>query len=118
MRKVKWRWDYGVYMPFCPYCDEPAYEEDHCVFCKKTYKWVEGKYKPTVIEEGEYTVVQSTNNHIQVYKEGRMVMHSSCTKKKSEQELREMIGLYEDICRYPVRADDEENLNDDNRTNH
>ena len=92
MKKVKWRWDMGVYVPFCPYCDELAYEEDHCVFCGKKYKWVEGEYKPTVVvgQDG-YTAVQSTNNHIIVYKDDQMVMHSSCDVKKTEDELREHI---------------------------
>lgn len=26
MKEIVWRCEYGVYVPFCPYCDEPAYE--------------------------------------------------------------------------------------------
>ena len=90
IKKVNWQWDYGVYMAFCPYCNEPVYEKDKCVFCGKPYKWVEGKFKPTEIEHQGYTIVQSTDNHILVYnKDGHMVYHASCTKKLTEDELKE-----------------------------
>ncbi len=97
IKKVKWKWDYGVYVPFCPYCDEPAYEKEGCVFCKKPYQWVEGEYKPTEVTQGEYTVVQATNNHISIYKNGEFVFHASCTKKKTEEELLGFIKFYEDM---------------------
>ena len=87
MKKVKWRCDLGVYVPLCPHCNELAYEKDKCVFCGKEYEWVEGKRKETIIEYGEYTIVQATNNHISIYKNGRLIYHASCTKKKSEEEL-------------------------------
>ena len=93
MKKVNWRWDMGVYVPFCPHCDELAYDETHCVFCGKKYKWVDGEIKPTVVEHGEYTIVQCTNNHIQVYRDGRMVMHSSCTSKLTEEELKQHVDF-------------------------
>lgn len=85
--KVNWRWDMGVYVPFCPYCDELAYEKDHCVFCNREYEWVEGEHKSTIVEVGEYIVVQATNNHIHIYKDGRIIGHVSCTKKMTEDEL-------------------------------
>ena len=88
MKKVDWHWDWGVYVPLCPYCGELAYEEDHCIFCKKRYKWVDGKYKPTIVEHEGYVAVQSTNNHITVYKDDKMVIHSSCRVKKTEEELK------------------------------
>ena len=97
MKKVKWTWDFGVYVPLCPYCNELAYEQDHCVFCGKKYEWVEGKHKPTVVEHNGYTIIQCTNNHIQIYKDGRIVMHASCTKKMTEDELREQVAFLEDI---------------------
>ena len=97
MKKVKWKWDMGVYVPLCPYCNEPAYEEDHCVFCGKKYEWVEGKHKPTVVEHNGYTIIQCTNNHIQIYKDGRIVMHASCTKKMTEEELKQQVAFLEDM---------------------
>lgn len=95
--KVKWRWDMGTYVPFCPYCNELAYEKGHCVFCNNQYEWVVGKHKPTTVTVGEYTVVQCTGKHIYIYKGSHMAFHASCTKKKTEDELREFVGFYERI---------------------
>lgn len=87
MEKVVWKWDYGVYVPFCPYCNEPAYDKNECLFCGKPYEWVEGEFQPTEVKRGEYTVIQSTNNHIGVYKSGQLVSHINCSEKKTEEEL-------------------------------
>lgn len=92
--KVNWKWDYSVYVPFCPYCDEPAYDKNCCCFCGEEYEWVEGEFKPTTVEQGDYTVVQSTNNHISIYKGDDLVSHISCTKKCAETELK---GLIKDL---------------------
>lgn len=106
MKKVKWRWDMGVYVPFCPYCDELAYEEDHCVFCKKKYEWVD-KSKERKVIVGEYTVVQASNHHITIVKDGRMVYHASCTKKKTDEELKEHVVFYERLVRKDEEYKDE-----------
>ena len=98
MKKVKWRWDCGCYVPFCPYCGEVAYEEDRCVFCDKEYKWVD-KNKMQSVTVGEYAVVQSSNNHVYVYKNGRMVFHSSCDKRKSKRKLKEFVKFYEQFTK-------------------
>lgn len=50
-KEVVWEGTYGTgyvegagfcenlkYFPMCPYCNEYAYEDDKCVFCKKPYK--------------------------------------------------------------------------------
>lgn len=89
MKKVNWHWDYGYYMPFCPHCNEPAYEQDHCVFCGKRFKWIEGKHKPSVVEHNGYKAVQGTGNDIVVYdEEGEPIMYSSCARKYTERELK------------------------------
>ena len=93
-KKIKWRWEYGVYGCFCPYCNEWAYEKDHCVFCGKPYEWVEPKHKETIIKQGKYTIVQATNNHISIYKSGEFVYHASCTEKKTEEELIKHLEFY------------------------
>ena len=94
MKKIKWRWEDDLYMDFCPYCDEPAYEKDKCVFCGKPYKWVEPKYKETIVQEGEYTIVQATNKHVHIYQNGEFVFHAQCTKRYTEQELRDYLRRY------------------------
>ena len=45
----------------------------------------------TQVEYDGYKAIQATNHHIMVYKDGRIVMHSSCDVKKTEDELREHI---------------------------
>ena len=93
MKKVKWRWDMGCYMSFCPYCGEPAYGEGGCVFCHREYKWVD-KSKDRSVKVGEYTVVQCSNKHIHIYKGEHMVLHASCTKRKSKRQLKKMVDFY------------------------
>ena len=51
--------------------------------------------KSKTVEYGEYTVKQSTNNHVAVYKNGRMVMHCQCDKPMTDDELLSYIGFYE-----------------------
>lgn len=97
--KIIWRWDYGVYMPFCPYCDEVAEiaegKTEKCRWCNGLIEWVEPKHKPTVVQVGDYTVVQSTNKHISIAdKDGKMIYHAQCNKKQTEEELRGMVDLY------------------------
>ena len=93
MKKVKWKWDLGCYIPLCPYCNEFAIEQDHCVFCEKEYKWVD-KSKERIVTVDDYTIVQTSNKHIQVYKGERMVLHASCTKRMSKRKLKK----YADLC--------------------
>lgn len=98
VKKVIWRWDYGVYMPFCPNCDDILYvPEKACRSCKQAIEWTEPKYKETVVEIDEYTVVQATNNHISIYENGKFVFHASCRKKMTETELKDMVEIYKSL---------------------
>lgn len=56
------------------------------------------KHKETIIEQGEYTIVQATNNHISLYKNGGFVMHINCSKKMTEEELLKQIDFYEKMA--------------------
>ena len=99
MKKVEWRRWYGdILYPFCPYCGEFAYEKDHCVFCEKEYKWVQRGRKGRVVTVGEYTVVQTSNNHISITKGDRMVYHAQCTKRLSKRKLKKQVAFYETLC--------------------
>jgi hypothetical protein len=95
MEKVKWRWDMGCYIPFCPYCGEPAYEKDKCSFCGREYEWVEGKHQPTKVTVGEYTIIQTTGKSIYLIKGEKVIAHMSCSKKMSEDELRRLFDRYD-----------------------
>lgn len=98
-KKVKWQKEWGDFVPVCPYCNEWAYEMDHCVFCDKPYKWYEpkGLPKPTVVEQDGYRVVQATNNHISVFKDDVLVLHSSCKVKRTKDELIEHLEMVKRI---------------------
>lgn len=50
--------------------------------------------KTTEIKHGEYTAAQASNNHLYIYKDGRLVLHAQFSKKMSEEELREKIDFY------------------------
>lgn len=97
IKKVIWEteFDSEEKYPFCPYCKEFAYEKDHCVFCGKAYEWVEGEESNTVVEVGEYTIVQTPGKHIHLIKGDKLVMHAQCTKKLTEEELKEEIKRFE-----------------------
>ena len=44
------------------------------------------------IEHMGYVVCQSNyNNHVTIYKDGHMVMHSQCSERKADKELRAMV---------------------------
>ena len=108
IKEIQWHWEYGLYLPTCPYCNEPAYEKDRCVFCEKEYKWVESEIKDTVVTVGDYTVVQLSNNAIYVLKGEAIAMHASCAKKMTEDELKEMVAHYEDICNTNIDEEEED----------
>ena len=36
-RPVNWRHEYGSVFPFCPACDEFAYDQRRCVFCGQPF---------------------------------------------------------------------------------
>ena len=94
MKDVIWRWDYGLCMPFCPYCDEPAYDEEQCFSCGRKYNYTESPVKNTRVEVGEYTIIQLTNKALYICKGDRIVMHASCAKKMTEDELKEFVKRF------------------------
>ena len=46
------------------------------------------EYKGYVIEQSKY------NNHIMIFKDNKMVMHISATKKFSESELKSIVNFW------------------------
>jgi len=44
-----------------------------------------------MVEYKGYIAEQSYNNHVLILKEGKTVLHASCNKKKTDDELKEMI---------------------------
>ena len=41
-----------------------------------------------------YTVLQMSNNHVHVYKDGKMVMHVPAYKKREDSELTSIVDFY------------------------
>ena len=62
------------------------------------------------VEYMGYLVCQYHNNHVSIYKDGRMVMHSQCDKRKTDKELRAMVHHFlkltaaMDAAGYPERT--------------
>jgi hypothetical protein len=99
IKDVAWHREYNdTLYPFCPYCDEFAYEKDHCVFCGKKYRWVSNKEsEPTIVEQDGYRAVQVGNGHVHIYTGERWVYYASCTTKMSEDELRNHIPFVKEF---------------------
>lgn len=98
-KQVVWRCEYGVYVPFCPYCGEPAYDHDICFNCGKPYEYVEGERKPKVVSKGAYTVILSTNHHISVYKNDILIFHADCGVSRSKAELLKLLEIIDSLAR-------------------
>lgn len=80
--------------------------ENRCL--KGIKQWLESEAtenEETVIEKGEYTIVQCSNNHVHIYKDGRMIYHASCNKKMTKNELLDHFGLLEIILDEETEVD-------------
>jgi len=94
MKNVIWKWRNGSYVPFCPYCGEPAHNQDECIFCGRTYNYILNAIIPVEVTADEYTAIQTTNNHIFIYKDAEIICHMQCYDWKTENELIELIESY------------------------
>ncbi|MCI5543791.1 MAG: hypothetical protein MR405_07765 [Mollicutes bacterium] len=46
------------------------------------------------IEYKGYKISQSSNNHVFIFKNGKMVFHASCSVKYKEENLKEILEFY------------------------
>ena len=63
-------------------------------------EWLESdtnENEETVIEKGKYTIAQCSNNHVHIYKDGRMIYHASFNEKLTEKELLDLVSMLEII---------------------
>ena len=92
--KVIYITEYGLTLPYCPFCNEPAYDDEYCVFCGAEF------IKPTKEEmdevkkaNHEYKVIYKNVVLIQVgcsvyqYKDNKLISHWSLAKPFTEEEL-------------------------------
>lgn len=63
----------------------------------KKRKCGDGTLEPKVLHHNGYKIIQCTNNHIQIYKDDRIVYHASCNKKMTEDELKEQVDFLKAI---------------------
>lgn len=84
----------GLSLPYCPFCNEPAYDDEYCVFCGAEF------IKPTKEEmdevkkaNHEYKVIYKNVILIQVgcsvyqYRDNKFINHWSLAKPFTEEEL-------------------------------
>lgn len=90
MKKVIWRYEYEMYVPFCPYCNEFAYEENKCVFCNKEYEMTEYPESPIVVEYKNLKATQ-TGLGLWIERNGILLSHSSLSRKLTEEEILKML---------------------------
>lgn len=58
---IRYEESYGMVIPICPFCKEPAYENDYCVFCGATFMQPPKKIQDKVRElNGEIRVSYKT----------------------------------------------------------
>lgn len=92
--RLVYRIEYDLCLPFCPFCNEPAYDDEYCVFCGAEF------IKPTKEEleevkkaNHEYKVIYKNVALIQVgcsvyqYKDNKLISHWSLDKPFTEEEL-------------------------------
>ncbi len=94
MKKIKWRWKFDCYLPFCPYCDTKVDETNNkCDHCGRKFKWTILKHKPTIFEIGHYTIMQCLDNSVRVYNKNDnvLVFLIEHTKKLSKRKLKKEI---------------------------
>lgn len=77
---------------FCPTCERRLIWEDGELMIT-----AQGSKDAVEVHKGEWTVIQATNNHVAILRNGKRVAHFQCNDKKSEQALLEMIDFYQEV---------------------
>lgn len=97
--KINFYEDWGVYIGHCPFCDELAYEKDHCVFCGAEFeelteediqKEKEENHEIEVSKNGR--TLHQVGNSVYEYCNGQFVSHWSCSRPHTKEELEEMLN--------------------------
>ena len=97
--KIKYWYDWGVYIGHCPLCSEVAYEPTHCVFCGCEFEEpTEEEIKAKKEANQEYTVTCGNVTLKQIctslykYVDGKLISHSSLSKPYTKEELERLVG--------------------------
>ena len=92
--KIEYSYEYGMFIPVCPFCKELAYEEQQCVFCGADFE------QPTKEEQEEIkkanhefivtyknVTLQQIADAVYQYKDNILISHWSLARPYTEEEL-------------------------------
>lgn len=92
---------YGIVLPWCPFCNEPAYESTHCVFCGAEFeKLTKEEKEEQKLLNNELTVtygnvlVHQVSNSVWVFRDNALLCHVSLAHPYTEDELIELAETY------------------------
>ncbi|MGN1337370.1 MAG: hypothetical protein ACI4WW_02730 [Candidatus Coprovivens sp.] len=92
--KIVYEYEWGMFIPVCPFCKESVYEKDHCVFCKaKLEQPTEEEQEEVKKANHEYTVtyknitLNQVANAVYEYRDNVLVSHWSLARPFTEEEL-------------------------------
>ena len=92
--KIEYSCEYGIVIPVCPFCNEPAYEEEQCIFCGAKFEQPTKEEQEEVNKANhEFTVTYKNVTLHQIasavyqYKNNRLISHWSLTRPYTEEEL-------------------------------
>ncbi len=96
--KIKYWYDWGIYIGHCPLCSEVAYEPTHCVFCGCEFEELSADDILKIREanhdievtKGNITLHQVCNS-LYEFRDGNLVSHSSLAEPLTKEELEKMI---------------------------
>ena len=96
--KIKYWYDWGVYIGHCPLCSGVAYEPTHCVFCgcefeNPTEEEIREKKEENheiKVTKGNVTLHQVCNS-LYEFRDGNLVSHSTLWNPLTKEELEKMI---------------------------
>ena len=96
--KIKYWYDWGVYIGHCPLCSELTHKTTHCVFCgcefeKPTEEEIRAKKEANheiKVTKGNVTLYQVCNS-LYEFRNGNLVSHSTLGKPLTKEEIEKMI---------------------------
>lgn len=93
--------EWGITVPFCPFCNKYAYESTHCVFCgaefeEPTKEDIEKMKKANneITVEYKNIMIQQVATSLWLYEGGKLISHMALGNPMTEKELLDMAKGY------------------------